>query len=65
MAELVLGCFFIVMSLMPGFIFREGRLGTKGPSRVYEAAWVGRVIFGLLGLGLVLTGIYALIHHRR
>jgi hypothetical protein len=61
--DIVLGCFFIVLSLMPGLGFSYGRLGTKQEPTSLGDAWVGRVIFGLLGLGIALEGIKNLRHH--
>jgi hypothetical protein len=61
--DIVLGCFFVVFSLMPGVQFSAGRLGTRQKPTSLGDAWVGRVIFGLLGLGIALEGIKNLRHH--
>ena len=63
MVDIVLGCFCIVLSLMPGLGFSYGRLGTKQKPTSLGDAWVGRVIFGVLGVGIVLEGIHNLRHH--
>jgi hypothetical protein len=61
--DIVLGCFFVVLSLIPGFAFSYGRLGRRQKPTSLGDAWVGRVIFGLLGLGIALEGIKHLRHH--
>jgi hypothetical protein len=61
--DIVLGSFFIVLSLIPGFGFNYGRLGTRQKPTSLGDAWVGRVIFGLLGLGIALEGLKSLRHH--
>jgi len=61
--DIILGCFFVVLSLVPGFQLVEGRLGTRQKPTRFGPAWIGRVIFFFLGLGIALDGIYKLRQH--
>jgi hypothetical protein len=61
--DILLGSFFIVLSLMSGFEFVEARLGTRQKPTRLGPAWIGRVIFFFLGLGIALDGIHNLRHH--
>ena len=61
--DIILGCFFVVLSLMGGGEFVAGRLGTRQKPTRLGPAWIGRVIFLLLGLGVAINGIRNLLHH--
>jgi hypothetical protein len=61
---IAIGAFLVVLSLLPGFKFYEGRLGTRQgqASTPIEPAWIGRLVILMAGLAAVLDGIWRI--HR-
>jgi fumarate reductase subunit D len=60
---MVIGVALLVIALIPGFKFYEGRLGTKQVLPSIEPAWIGRRLIFTAGLAAILDGIWE-IHHR-
>jgi hypothetical protein len=57
-----IGIFLVVLSLLPGFKFYEGRLGTRQVLPPIEPAWIGRLVILMAGLAAILDGIWQI--HR-
>jgi hypothetical protein len=60
---ITLGIGLVILALLPGFKFYEGRLGTKQVLPPIEPAWIGRLVILLGGLAAILDGIWQLHHH--
>ena len=63
MIDIAFGVALIVLAMVPGAIFREGRLGTKHSSPPLEPAWIGRLIIFGFGIAAISWGV-AEMHHR-
>jgi hypothetical protein len=62
MPEIIFGSLFVVMTLFPGFKWRAGGLAKrKGPP--LEPNSMGRMIFFILGVGLIVEGIHRIRHY--
>ncbi len=60
MLTIAIGIFLVVLSLLPGFKFYEGRLGTKQVLPPIEPIWIGRLVILMFGLAAILDGIWQL-----
>lgn len=63
MLEIIIGLFLVVISVLPGFEFRHGRLGTTQETPKIEPAWIGRLIILGFGVIAILDG-FAELRHR-
>jgi hypothetical protein len=63
MFEILFGSIFMVFALLPKTKFYPGRLGTKQVLPPIEPAWIMRLVFFGIGLGLVLEGVRGRLHH--
>jgi hypothetical protein len=63
MAEIILGSFFIILAILPGTKFYEGRLGTRQILPPVEPAWVLRLFFFGVGLGVIIEGVRTVFRH--
>lgn len=62
-AEIMLGCWLVVLALLPGGRFFEGG-PTPGKWRLpIEPPWIGRLVIGGIGLGVLLDGLWELFKH--
>ena len=61
--EILLGLWLVVLALLPDVKFTEGKLGTKQVLPAIAPAWIGRLIFFMIGLGVILDGIWEIRRH--
>lgn len=61
MMEIVLGSFLLVLGLIPGAKFYEGRFGRKQGLPPIEPSWIPRLFFIGIGLGVLIEGIRAVL----
>jgi hypothetical protein len=62
--EIILGCVFVLVALHPGSKFHPGRLGTRQKLAPIEPTWIGRLIFFMLGIGVILDALRELHKHN-
>jgi hypothetical protein len=62
MFEMFIGFGLVLAALLPKGKFYPGRLGTTQALPSLEPAWIGRLVIGGIGLGVILDGIRR-IHH--
>ena len=62
MIEILIGTCFLVLALLPGTKFYPGRLGTRQLLPPIEPAWIGRLVFFGIGLGVVIEGVRTVLH---
>ena len=63
MLAIFIGLGLMVLALLPGFKFYEGRLGTKQKLPPIEPAWIGRLVILVGGLAAIVDGIWEISHH--
>jgi hypothetical protein len=63
MPEIIFGSFFIVLAVLPGSKWREGGGLTRHKPPPLEPNWMGRMIFFILGVGLIVEGIHRIRHY--
>jgi hypothetical protein len=61
--EFLVGLFMVLVAALPNGRFYLGRLGTTQKLPPIEPAWIGRLIIGGMGLGVMLDGLSKIRHH--
>jgi len=60
--EILIGTCLLVLALLPGTKFYPGRLGTRQLLPPIEPAWIMRLFFFGIGLGVVIEGVRTVLH---
>ena len=62
MVEIFIGLWIVILSVLPGAKFYEGRLGTRQVLPAIQPSWVPRLLLVVLGLAAIFDGIWRIWH---
>ena len=62
MLEILIGLWIVILSVLPGAKFYEGRLGTRQVLPPIQPRWIPRLLLVAFGLAAILDGIWRIRH---